>query len=100
MGPEIGQGAQAVVHALLDERTGRETDTVVKLTKCPPPKASGKRKTQKDKELNSNMLALKSEINRYTNLFPRGKPVPKIDRSDLSVLSGTTDDGTSRSVFL
>jgi serine/threonine protein kinase len=100
VGPQIGQGAQAVVHTLLDAQTRRETNNVVKLTKCPPPKPSGKRKTQQDKEQNSNMLALKSEIIRYTNLFPHGKVVPRIDRSDLTVLSGTTDDGTSCSCFL
>ena len=91
VGPQIGEGAQAVVHALLLEgRSKRPTDKVVKLAKCPDSSLS---KSQA-KQMNLSLITLKGEGRRYSSHFRQGNFTPNVELSDLSVFSGTTA-GTS-----
>ena len=78
VGPQLGQGAQAVVHAVLDSSAkGKPTPTewVVKLAKTANPKLPKK----KFQEANRDVLSLNGERQRYKASF-RDLPtvVPKI----------------------
>lgn len=91
VGRPIGSGAQAVVHSIVDSKTGRESkDFVVKLAKTANPSLSKK----KFSEANVNALTLNGERVRYRFQFQEGTIVPRLpdlaQKQGIKVFEGIT----------
>lgn len=92
VGSRIGAGAQALVHSIVDTRSGVETDFVVKLAKTANPNLSKK----KFLEASLNSSFLNGERTRYKFHFPSGAIVPSLpDRSKKNATFEGTTSGTS-----